>query len=744
MSFFDELKRRNVFRVGIAYSVTSWLLIQVTDILLESIGAPPWVMQTMFVVLGVGCVITINFAWAFELTPEGIKRESEVDRSQSITPQTGHKLDRTIIAVLVIALAYFVTDKFYLSTPQVATQEIVATSSETPVDVPVEPKQKPKTIAVLPFVDMSAEGDNEYFSDGLTEELLNILAKIRELRVAGRTSSFAFKGKDEDLRSIGEKLSVESILEGSVRKDDKRNRVRITAQLINVEDGYHLWSETYDRDLDDIFAIQAEIAHEVAQALRITLLGEDEERITQQAVTDLSAYDLYLQGLKSFNEYSYASLKRALEDFDQAIEQDPDYIPAQLKRAQTWLELSQTGVVSRNEAIGNSEPVLEKILNADPKNSEAHALMARTHRFGRKFNEAEQEFQLALDTNPRNVYALSEFGRLLFDTGKVSRGLEYLHEAGRVDPYSVQVLWNLSMAHAFMLKPEEAAQYTSRIGELEPENPMRYYGKAIAHGLAGNHAQALLWDKRSTELDPNDYELAAGMAIRWAMLGDLEQAELWAKKADETGADQPIPILARVELYQFREQHGLAADLSKRAIERELDNRQQSATTFRRAWISSLIQAGKVNEALAYYQKDLPEAFTNPLGIDIEMPRNINKLLEIATVLQIQDPGSYQAAALLDAAEHKTNLVEARWIPWVTSVRRAAIATSRGDKASAIKLLNEVPDAKFGGRWRDFLVNWWVLSPLHDEPEYQQLIAMLEQDMERQREEAYELLGIAK
>ena len=265
MSFIRELKRRNVFRVGIAYGVTSWLLIQVTDILLESIGAPPWVMQTMFVLLGVGFVIAIFFAWAFELTPEGVKREADIDRSQSITPHTGRKLDRAIIAILVMALGYFVVDKFFLSAP-VSTQEIVTTHT---AEAPVEKEQAPQTIAVLPFVDMSAEGDNEYFSDGLTEELLNILAKIRELRVAGRTSSFAFKGKDEDLRSIGEKLSVATILEGSVRKDDKRNRVRITAQLINVEDGYHLWSETYDRDLDDIFAIQAEIAHLTAQLVTI-------------------------------------------------------------------------------------------------------------------------------------------------------------------------------------------------------------------------------------------------------------------------------------------------------------------------------------------------------------------------------------------------------------------------------------------------------------------------------------------
>ncbi|MGA9575423.1 MAG: hypothetical protein WBS20_15895, partial [Lysobacterales bacterium] len=625
MSFLNELKRRNVFKVGIAYAITAWLLIQVADILLESIGSPPWVMQTLFVVLGVGFVIALFFAWAFELTPEGVKREKDVDRSQSITPQTGQKLNHAIITVLVIALGYFVADKFYLSKPAAVETESVATTAAETLE---EAQKAPQAIAVLPFVDMSAGGDNEYFSDGLTEELLNILAKIHELRVAGRTSSFAFKGKNEDLRTIGEKLNVDTILEGSVRKDNQSNRVRITAQLINVEDGYHLWSETYDRDLNDIFAIQEEIARKVADALKVTLLGEDEARIAQQPVTDLNAYDLYLRGLKSFNDYSFAALKSALEDFDRAVEQDPGYTPAQLKRVDTWLELAQTGAMPFETATRMARPVLEKILGDDAGNSEAHALMARTYRFERQFEASEQEFRLALDTNPRNVYALTQYGRLMTDTGKISRGMEYLLEAERIDPYSVNVLWNLHMVHLFMLEPEKARVYTDRIAEIQPANPMRYYGPALAQQAIGNFAQALLLDKKAIELDPNDYELPAAIAIDWTMLGDLEQAEIWAKKADKLGADQTLPIMARVLLYQYREQHGLAADLAKRALDRGLDSRLQSDNVFRNAWVSSLLKTGRIDEALAYYNQQLPEAFQNPLAIETATPRNTTQLLE--------------------------------------------------------------------------------------------------------------------
>ena len=435
MSLFSELKRRNVFRVGIAYAVTSWLLIQVTDILLESFGAPPWVMQTMFVVLGVGFVITLFFAWAFELTPEGVKKEKDVDRSQSIVQHTGQKLNYTIIALLVLALGYFSWDKFVVQPRDVAKTTAAENAIET------EALEETHSIAVLPFVNMSEDSSNEYFSDGLSEEVLNILAKIKEMRVAGRTSSFAFKGKDDDLRTIGEKLNVQSILEGSVRKDEARNRVRITAQLVNVEDGYHLWSETYDRDLDDIFAIQEEIARKVADALKVTLLGEDEARIAAQAVTDLSAYDLYLRGLEQLNKFSFAALNEARTLFTRAIEQDPNYLPAQLKLTQAWLDLAFTGAITNDEAIATSRPLLTSILEKDPANAEAHVLMARVMGALRDDSGMQQELQLALDNDPRNVEALRVTGRYIFFNGDVEKGFEYVEEAERIDPYFPRLDW---------------------------------------------------------------------------------------------------------------------------------------------------------------------------------------------------------------------------------------------------------------------------------------------------------------
>ena len=261
MSFFKELKRRNVFRVGIAYTVAAWLLLQVSDIVFPRIGLPDSAVTLVIALLIIGFIPALIFAWAFEMTPDGIKRETDVDREQSITSKTGRELDRSIIVILVLALGYFAYDKFaevesVSIFPQTA-QTGASTDGEklnlTPVEATLA-EQTNQSIAVLPFVNMSADVDNEYFSDGISEELLNVLVKVSSLHVASRTSSFAYKGKELPISQIANELKVDNVLEGSVRKAG--NRVRITAQLINAESDRHIWSETYERELVDIFDIQ--------------------------------------------------------------------------------------------------------------------------------------------------------------------------------------------------------------------------------------------------------------------------------------------------------------------------------------------------------------------------------------------------------------------------------------------------------------------------------------------------------
>ena len=294
MSLFEELKRRNVFRVGIAYLVLGWVVIQITDTVAPALNLPDWTLALVTWIGIIGFPFAVLIAWAFELTPEGIKREHEVDRSQSITHVTGRKFDFAIIGLLVVALGFVVWDA-YLS----ELDEVLVT--ETPVEA-IEPAPVEEaltataSIAVLPFVNMSSDSEQEYFSDGLSEEILNLLTRISGLKVIARTSSFVFKGKNEDVRTIGQMLDVSTVLEGSVRKSGER--VRITAQLIDVSDGAHLWSETYDRTLTDIFAVQDDVAAAIIDALQIHV-GANPTR--GRPTDNAEAYALFLEARAAMN-----------------------------------------------------------------------------------------------------------------------------------------------------------------------------------------------------------------------------------------------------------------------------------------------------------------------------------------------------------------------------------------------------------------------------------------------------------
>jgi len=247
MSLYSELKRRNVIRVGIAYIIVTWVLAQVAEFAFENFGAPDWVLKSVVVILLLGLPLAIFFAWAFEMTPDGIKREVEVDRSKSIVTTTGRKLDRMIIGVLLVALGWFAFDKFYMN---VAAEQGV-----------VEDQSQEKSVAVLPFIAMSSGPDDEYFADGLTEEILNALAQLPELLVTARTSAFSFKGQDLAIQEIASALGVRHIVEGSVRRSGER--LRVTAQLIRADDGFHLWSENYDSTSTDTISVQENIAEQI-------------------------------------------------------------------------------------------------------------------------------------------------------------------------------------------------------------------------------------------------------------------------------------------------------------------------------------------------------------------------------------------------------------------------------------------------------------------------------------------------
>jgi TolB-like protein/Tfp pilus assembly protein PilF len=370
LSLFNELKRRNVVRVAIAYAVASWVLLQIADLVLENIAAPPWVIQAMMLVILLGFVAAVVIAWAYELTPEGVKRQVDIDRDQSITAVTGHKLDRIIIGFLALAVVYFVYDKS--TTPELPLASTVPLVAEQAVDIP-EPPTDP-SIAVLPFVNMSTDAEQEFFSDGISEELLNLLVKVDGLKVASRTSSFIYKGSSLSLADIAGELRVDHVLEGSVRKSD--NRVRITAQLIDAASDRHLWSDTYDRELTDIFGIQDEIANAIVSALR-TELGvlTQTEAVSADVVTEnLDAYQLYLKARGLF--LARAELETAVALFEQAVALDPEFARAWESLAANYSVMESWGYGDRDYA-GLTLKAAQKALDIDPTLSTPWAAMSQ-------------------------------------------------------------------------------------------------------------------------------------------------------------------------------------------------------------------------------------------------------------------------------------------------------------------------------------------------------------------------------
>jgi len=358
MSFFKELKRRNVVRVGIAYTVATWLLIQVTDIVFPRIGLPDSAVTLVIALLAIGFIPALIVAWAFELTPEGIKREKDVDRSQSIAPTTGRKLDRMIIGVLTVLVAYLLIDKLVLDqsepVPQPQAVQVSEVGDEKPEPVPVAGNEasKEQSVAVLPFVAMSSGEDDTYFADGLTEEILNSLARLPELLVTARTSSFHFKGKNMPIPEIAATLGVEHIVEGSVRRSGER--VRITAQLIRAEDGFHLWSDTYDRTLEDVFAVQEDIAENIAETLDVVLNEEKRQRMRDARIEDVEAFVAYQKGMEMMEKAHATSnpvdlLPQANQFFDQALAIVPSITSAQMERTDLY------GHIIYSNAIGHGD-----------------------------------------------------------------------------------------------------------------------------------------------------------------------------------------------------------------------------------------------------------------------------------------------------------------------------------------------------------------------------------------------------
>jgi TolB-like protein len=413
--FLEEIRKRNVGRVAILYVVVCWLILEPVHVVFHMLEVPSWANRLVIILLALGFPAALIFAWVYEITPEGLRPTVEVPHGQSIRRQTGRRLDRAIIAVLALALIYFVLDKFWLSTISGRGLHGAGTAAKTIAAAPTvhaEPASAfappAHSIAVLPFVNMSGDSQQDYFSDGLSEELLNSLSRITALQVAARTSSFSFKGKQVDIADIARKLNVGAILEGSVRRAGAH--VRITAQLINAVTGFHLWSQTYDRDLSDMLALQTEIASAVTTALQATLLGDSAALIELGGTQNPLAFDAYLRGQKFVDTAPDKETRLAqIAAYSEAIRLDPSYAKAYAGKAVALSDFA--GDVATGPAVRQSfeeaRAEADKALALAPELGEAHVALASILDAGfADYARAAVEYERAVALSPGNALVL--------------------------------------------------------------------------------------------------------------------------------------------------------------------------------------------------------------------------------------------------------------------------------------------------------------------------------------------------
>ena len=447
--FFAELRRRNVIRMAGLYLVGAWLMVQVAETLLPVFGAPGWVLKVLVMLLALGFVPALVFAWVFELTPDGLRRDADVEPGQSIAPQTARRMDRMIFAGLLALIALVAIDRFWpreergseslSGTNTVGTGDSRAPESDSdPLSGPL-----PKSIGVLAFADMSPGHDNEYLADGIAEEILNALAKVRELKVAGRTSSFHFKGRNESLKKIGEELGVAHVLEGSVRRQGER--VRITAQLIQASDGFHVWSETYDGDLADVFALQERIARAITEELKVVLSGAQQQRLVDAGTGDADAYALYLEAAAIFNRRESARYAEAIALLEKSLALDPRFARAASRMA--ILQTESRSSEQSGELVAKARANAERALALDPTLAEPHLALALMARRERRFLDSRAAIERALTLEPDDASVNFFVGQNRMATGYTDSGTEFLDRALLIDPLHPNALWRRAIQY---------------------------------------------------------------------------------------------------------------------------------------------------------------------------------------------------------------------------------------------------------------------------------------------------------
>jgi len=713
-SFIQELKRRNVFRVAAIYVIVSWLLMQIGDVMFPALRLPEWTTTMLVAFLLLGFPIALVLSWAYEATPDGIKRTTDVEPGESITDITGRKINYTIIAVLAVAVVFLLGRDLLRDDPLPAATSTVSDQS----------------IAVLPFANRSAASENaEFFAAGVHDELLTLLSKLGGIKVISRTS---VENLDDGLSipEIGTLLGVATVLEGQVQRAG--DSLRINVQLIRAAQEDHLWATTYDRELTagNVFQVQSEIARTIADSLHAELSEDDEAILNTVPTENTEALRLYMLGRQLIHRSSFESMKQAERYLEEAVALDPNYAEALVALAYVYSSQLQTGLISIADYVSAASPTVARALQLNGQLAGAHAQQGTVHWRSGDMVAAEASFNTALKLNPNDSGSLQAYGNYLRTTNRPGEAIPILETALVADPLSPLVLFDLGKAEMYAGNPERNIELGKRIQEIDPSSVYGYTSLIQAYMWLGRHDLMWPWYMKGLDSDPEDFENWAFLGTYAATLGAFEWVDRYLDRAVELGPNEPAVLSRHAQALAMQGRHDDALAIVRPALESGLDNRWGSNQVFLRLIRDDAIRTGNLDEARAWYQRLAPELFESTPDIDSD---NVNIAANLALLMRLAGD-SAAADTIIDAALMWHQQTQPAHVHgYILNIVDVELLALRGDKQLAMDALQEAIESGWTFHW------WWHmnnenLASLRDEPEFRAMVKEMEEKMAAQLE----------
>ena len=706
-SFIRELKRRNVFRVGVIYIVVGWLLMQIGDVMFPGLRLPDWTPTLLVAFLILGLPLALLFAWAFELTPDGVVRTSEVPADQSITADTGRRINHMIIGMLVLAVTFLLVKDFLRPDAPTIADAVVADHS----------------IAVLPFKNQSASAENaEFFAGGLHDELLTLLSRISDLKVISRTS---VERLDPELSipQIGELLGVATILEGQVQRAG--NRLRINVQLIDTAQEGHLWANTYDSELtaENVFDVQSDIARTIADALHAELSPADERLLEAVPTANTAALEKYLLGVQLWKRQSYGAINDAIAYLTEATELDPDYTDAWIALATAYSSAFQTGAVSSDEYMQGAEPAVRRALQLDPLRAAAHTQQALLQWLVDDLDGAERSFAQALELDPDDPYAIAEYALFLRITFRAEEAIPHVERGLANDPLSTELLFQLGKAHMHSGRPERFVEISARMRKIDPSVVNGYVAALQGYVWMGRMDLGMQWFVKTLELDPLDYENWCHAGLTLEQLDDPATADRYMERASEIGSGEPAVQKCRVMTHLQRGNVEAAERIARAALAANLDNRWGSETVFMRVARDAAIDSGQVGDILERYRERAPAVFDDEPVITAQ---HFAYAIDVVPLLQYLGDDDVADRIINAALEFYDRVNPKRIRGYDLAISDVELLALDGQEDLALERLQEAVDSGWLLSWHYYIFGR-NLDAIRERPEFRDLVARLEE-----------------